>query len=164
MNRELELYRQSFGADRDFEKLLFKNSPVTLKIDGVTVSQLFLLPCIIKSGEDSFSAYYIFAACTDGNFRKRGYMEKLLKRVIAENHIPLILRPATEKLTKYYEKFGFKSFTAVDSENFGLSLEPIDSFLELTLNEDKTKEGEFTLMALNSPLDLDKIYFPFSLP
>ena len=164
MKKELELYRQSFGEDPDFEELLFKNSPVTLQVDGETVSQLFLLPCNIKSGEALFSAYYVFALCTDEKHRKKGYMERLLNRVIRESDRPLILRPSNEKLIGYYEKFGFKSFMAQDCKDRGLSVEPVGSFIPLTESEGKTNEGEFTAMVLNCPTHLDRIYFPYSIP
>ena len=118
----------------------------------------------IKSGEALFSAYYVFALCTDEKHRKKGYMERLLNRVIRESDRPLILRPSNEKLIGYYEKFGFKSFMAQDRKDRGLSVEPVGSFIPLTESEGKTNEGEFTAMVLNSPTHLDRIYFPYSIP
>lgn len=161
--RELQIYRESFGQEREFEKLLFKTEPETLKVQGETVSQLFLLPCSIKAGEKSFNAKYIFAAATKKDRRKNGYMEQLLKKVIEENNI-LILRPANEELIEYYKKFGFVKYTATDEDNRDLYIEPSDAFKDLAELEGKTDEGTFTLMALNPPLDLSGISFKHTMP
>ncbi len=158
-----EIYRESFGEDKEFEKLLFKNPPETLKIEGKTVSQLFLLPCSIKSGEETLNAKYIYAAATKKSERKKGYMSKLLKRVIKENDI-LILRPASQELKNYYKKFGFKEFAATDTENPNLYITPLENFGDLALLEGRTNEGDFPLMALNSPIDLKGVSFPFTMP
>ena len=49
---EREIYRESFGLDPQFEDKLFEVPIETLKIEGKTVSQLFLLPCnIVKNGK-----------------------------------------------------------------------------------------------------------------
>ena len=161
---EREIYRESFGLDRQFEDKLFEVPIETLKIEGETVSQLFLLPCnIIKNGKP-YKARYIYAVSTKKDSRKKGYMEQLLKDTLSHTSDILILRPATEDLIKYYKKFGFKEFTATDGENTELFLEPLDIFKDLTHLEGKTNEGNFTLMATNSPIDLWGLSFPYTMP
>lgn len=161
---EREIYRESFGLDKEFETELFKAPIKTLKIRGETVSQLFLLPCnIVKNGKP-YKSQYIYAVSTKKDSRKKGYMEKLLNSVLRETDDILILRPSDDGLTEYYKKFGFKEFSATDGENPELFIEPLGIFECLSRLEGKTKEGNFTLMAQNSPLDLWGLSFPYTMP
>lgn len=161
---EREIYRESFGLDRQFEDKLFEVPIETLKIEGETVSQLFLLPCnIVKNGKP-YKAQYVYAVCTKKDSRKKGYMEQLLKETISKTDHILILRPSNDSLIGYYKKFGFKEFIATDGENTELFLEPLDIFRSLADLEGKTHEGNFTLMAQKSPFDLCGISFPYTMP
>lgn len=161
MNREIEIYRQSFGIDTEFENLLFKIKPETLKIKGETVSQLFLLPCSIIKDKTAYPCKYLFAAATLECERKKGYMERLLKSILANE--TLILRPASQSLISYYKKFGFTEFGANDRDS-NFYIKPTDAFVPLCTEENKTTEGDFTLMTLNAPFDLTGISFKFTLP
>ncbi len=163
MKTEIEIYEQSFGCDKEFETELFRSPPETLKVNGETVSELFLLPCDIVKGDKKYRANYVFAVATKQTERKKGYMEKLLKRVIADNNI-LILRPINDDLIPYYEKFGFEIYTATDKDNEDFFINPVDNFKSLADFEGASQGGGFTLMALNSPFDLNGISFKFSMP
>ena len=163
MKTEIEIYEESFGVDKEFETELFKCKIETLKVNGKTVSELFLLPCnIIKNGE-SYPANYVFAVATKQTERKKGYMEKLLKRVCDNDKI-LILRPSSEHLIRYYKKFGFTVHTASDKDNTSFFIEPIGEFRTLIKFADETNDGEFTLMSKNSPIDLNGVSFKFTMP
>lgn len=163
MKTEIEIYEESFGVDKEFENELFKCKIETLEINGETVSQLFLLPCnIVKYGE-SYPADYVFAVATKQPERKKGYMEKLLKRVCQNKNI-LILRPSNKDLIRYYKKFGFTEHTATDRDNASFFVEPTGDFKALTKSADETNDGEFTLMSRNSPIDLNGISFKFTMP
>lgn len=161
---EREIYQESFGLDKEFETELFKAPIETLKVEGETVSQLFLLPCnIVKNGK-GYKAQYIYAVSTKKDSRKKGYMEQLLKDTLSHTSDILILRPATEDLIKYYKKFGFVEFTATDRQNSELFLEPLDVFKDLSNSEGKTNEGNFTIMAKRIPFDLSGLSFPYTMP
>ncbi|MBQ6847872.1 MAG: hypothetical protein IJO62_03020 [Clostridia bacterium] len=162
MKREIQIYRESFGVSEEFENLLFKASPETFKVNNQTVSQLFLLQATIVKNEINIPCKYLFAAATKREERKKGYMKKLISG-ITENQI-LILRPANKTLINYYKKLGFTLFTANDYKNNGFAVEPEGHFRLLADLEGKTNDGEFPLMAVNSPIDLNGIYFPFTLP
>lgn len=167
LNEIREIYRKSFGIDSEFEDLLFNTCTDTLrvlKINSKPVSFLFALPCEIKSGTKSLKATYIFAAATDENHRKKGYMAQLLEKLKAEYNGILILRPATEPLIDYYKKQGFEKFTAQDIKAEQSFLVPTNEFKALADSAEKTADGEFTVMAFNSPVDLNKLYFPYSMP
>ncbi len=163
MKTEIEIYEESFGVDKEFETELFKCRLETLKVNGETVSQLFLLPCNIVKDDKKHPANYVFAVATKQTERKKGYMEKLLKRVIDDNNI-LILRPITDDLIPYYQKFGFEIFTATDKDNQDFFINPVDDFKSLADFEGASHSGDFTLMALNSPFDLNGISFKFTMP
>ncbi len=163
MKTEIEIYEQSFGVDKEFEAELFKIPPETLEINGDTVSELFLLPCeIVKNGK-IHNANYIFAVATKKTERKKGYMKKLLSRVIADNNI-LILRPISTDLIPYYENFGFKTYTATDNDNADFFINPVDTFKALADFEGGSNGGDFTLMAIGCPFDLNGVSFKFSMP
>lgn len=163
MKTEIEIFEESFGVDKEFETELFKTIPETLKVDGKTVSELFLLPCdIVKDGK-KYPAKYVFAVATKQSERKKGYMEKLLKRVIKDNKI-LILRPITDDLIHFYQKFGFEIYSATDKDNENFFINPVDNFKSLADFEGGSHSGDFTLMALGVPFDLNGISFKFTMP
>ena len=163
MKTEIEIFEQSFGVDKEFEAELFKSTPETLKVNGKTVSELFLLPCeIVKNGE-KHNANYVFAVATKKTERKKGYMGELLKRVTGDNDI-LILRPINDDLIPYYKKFGFKTYTATDKDNTNFFINPVNNFKSLAAFEGASNSGDFTLMALGCPIDLNGVTFKFTMP
>ena len=163
----LEIYRRSFPAEKEFKNNLFrlcKNCLKTLEINGVTVSMLFALPCEVLYKNGSFKAEYIFAAATHPHYRNKGYMGKLLSHCKKTREGLILLRPASERLSQYYEKYGFKEFRAQDRENNGLSVLPTGAFRELCLMTEKTQEGDFPVMEYGSLVSMENLYFPFTMP
>ena len=163
----IKIYRQAFGVDGKFEEALFslcENEINFLEIDGKAVSFFFLLPCHIVSGDKEVNAKYLFAAVTQREERKKGYMERLIKTAEKKNNCPIILRPANKGLTDYYKKLGFKEFKAQDSNEDKVYIKPSDSFAELCKKVEITQDGQFTLLAKNIDFDLNGAYFPFSMP
>ncbi len=160
-----EIYRQAFGDGAEFENALFEICHPHLKVlekNGEAVSLLFSLPCLVDCGNKSYPAHYIFAAATAENHRKKGYMEALLKSVVNNSEI-FILRPANERLVSYYAKFGFKALQGQDSAAAYPKITPLKEFETLTEKEGKTADGEFTLMAVNLPCDIENLYFPYTM-
>ncbi len=114
IERFKEIYGGSFEQSEPFDTALFEAFGETiesLRIDGKIVSMLFKIPCRLKREGECQEVYYIYAAATDTAFREKGYMERLLKRLMAENKA-LFLKSANQKLCKYYEKLGFRQITA----------------------------------------------------
>ncbi len=164
--KEADIYRNAFGQETEFENSLFSlcgEYIKTLKVEGETVSMLFALPCLLIKGETKTQAIYIFAAATDENHRKKGYMERLLNSVLKETEKTVILCPASKELENYYKKFGFVSFKGNDISGEAQLL-PLDGFHELTLSCDKTSESEINLMCFNAPFSLENLYFPYTMP
>lgn len=105
----LKLYSSTFEDKPEFTSALFdafSDNLYTVTDTENVISMLFSID--VTLGEEK--GRYIYAAATDEKYRSRGYMSNLLKRVIAESaskYSFLCLSPASEKLEKYYEKFGF---------------------------------------------------------
>ncbi len=166
MDKIIDIYRQSFGDEPDFEKALFKNcGDYIKKLDknGETVSILFLLPCEMLLNGVVNNAYYLFAAATPPEKRGKGYMSQLIERVKSETSAPIILRPANEGLVNFYKKLGFSTLTGQDKTCANKILKPIKGFEVLCNQTEKTDEGKFTLMAYNLE-DTSEFYFPYTMP
>ncbi len=156
------IYHNNFAEQSNFEKELFDSCFKYCRYlmdDGKIVSICFAFPC--KIGEKD--ALYIFAVATDKDYRNKGYATKLLQQIKQENDAILILRPQSKNLFEFYQKLGFKKFTATNFQN-EFSLTPNSDFLMLAENYKETK-GEFTAMYLSGQQEnLENQYFPYSMP
>mgnify|MGYP003295842940 CR=1 FL=1 len=162
----IDIYKESFEESVPFEEKLFDKGieyAECLEDGGAVKSILFLLPCTVITKDNEIPAKYIFAAATKANSRKKGYMEKLLERIKSENNEFLFLRPANEKLQKYYEKFGFKSFVGTSSE-CPKKIVP-SNIMEYLSNGFTEEQGkDFVLMYYSkTKVDIDKINFIYSM-
>lgn len=86
-----------------------ENEIYVIEEDGKIVSMLHLNPYQMRIGNKVFQTHYIVAVATDENYRKRGYMAKVLNhamQVMQERGEPFtFLMPAAEAI---YKPFGFK--------------------------------------------------------
>ena len=159
----LEIYREAFGDDGEFENRLFSLCGEylrTAKQDGNVTALLFALPCEIISEGKGFEAYYLFAAATKREYRKKGHMSRLIKGLINEGK-PIFLKPETEELIGFYERLGFKSFTAVTGGETKITAKPKDGFAALSVTEKENKIFSFTAMGVNFPFLPDNLCFPY---
>ena len=157
------IYHKNFGEeDNTFEDQLFDDCFEYcryLEEDGNIVSMCFAFPCEI----DNKKALYIFGVATDEKHRNQGFATKLLEQIKAENDAILILRPVSDGVIPFYEKLGFKKFTATNIKN-NFALKPCKDFLKLS-EEYKQKDGSFTAMYLSAKDEnLENLYFPYSMP
>ena len=113
-----ELWELSFGDPpayiRNFRNFLAQDeNTVVYRENGRAVSAVYLLDGVLHIGEETYSAYYFYAAATHPDFRRRGYMEKIIRycRGLCEarNIDFLILVPAGNDLYQYYSRFGFRA-------------------------------------------------------
>ena len=161
------IYREAFmDEDVSFENLLFsicKDSLKTLEIDNETVSMLFLLPCIFDDTLRKYNAFYLYAAATDKLHRKNGYMERLINNALEDCDL-VFLRPASEKLCDYYEKFGFKKITA-NSLNAKKSLIPDGCYKKIAdISSLNDKFEEFNIMYYSkNEITIDTVIFNHSM-
>ena len=115
-NDKKQLYRlwnEVFGDSEDvintfFESVIKAENTVLAEIDGYIISALYLIEAEIVSNKKAYKAYYVYAAATGKEYRKRGIMAKLLEYAdsLADKRKVdyLFLHPASEKLYDYYLK------------------------------------------------------------
>ena len=89
-----------------------ENIVVTFEGDRA-VNAMYLLDSEIKTENEKYNAFYIYAVCTDPSYRGKGLMKKafsFLENLVSERNIDYIfLVPASDSLFKMYEKLGFKT-------------------------------------------------------
>lgn len=112
----IELWETVFGDSREalemFLNIHFKpENTIVFSENSRIVSMFFLLEGNLVFKEESYSSYYLYAACTLPEFRGRGIMTLLIKfasEVAKERDTDFIfLLPAEESLYGYYSSFGF---------------------------------------------------------
>lgn len=162
-----EIYREAFkDPDTSFEDLLFGLCGQYCRFEmcgDKTAAILFALPCRIMCGEKSTDAFYVFAAATKREYRKMGYMSRLIESLKAEG-VPLFLKPADTGLIKFYEKLGFTVFTARRTEPADCSALPEGGFKELCRNFKDTNTESYTAMYLGPDnLKPENMYFPYTM-
>lgn len=161
------LYRTVFrDPDTKFEDLLFDNCFCychTLEVQNKMVSMLFMLPIEVKFADKSIKGAYLYAAATDLEHRKKGYMSKLIESLIKEYDF-VLLRPANDSLISYYAKLGFISIIAGDFLNSPYVI-PQDGYKKLVEESGiNDKKEQFTAMYYSKmPLEIDKINFNYSM-
>lgn len=158
-----EIYREAFGDDGEFESRLFSLCGEycrTVSCGNNTAAMLFALPCEIISEGKGFEAYYLFAAATKKVYRKKGYMSGLIKALINEGK-PVFLKPADGGLIGFYEKLGFKCFTALTGGETKITAKPKNGFAALVKEETEITDSVYTAMGINFPVPPDNLCFPF---
>lgn len=116
------LWIKSFGdypvaVDLFLDKVFDPDRAFVATVDGKLCSMLFLLPCKICNK----NAHYLYAACTDVDFRKLGIMSRLIKfalnqaRNIGDNYS--VLLPANDSLYDFYLKFGYQKALQIKTCN-----------------------------------------------
>ncbi len=132
----LSLWNSCFEDDESYISFYLDNCPDYIFIgyfdDDRLVSMLFLLDGEICK----YKCKYLYAACTDTEYRRQGIMEKLI--AVAKEHCNeigydgIFLVPANDKLYSYYSKFGFvssfvkKNVTLKQENNSGIQLKETD--------------------------------------
>ena len=112
------IWRACFGDEDayiDFflqNRFVPANSPV-LTVDGQVVSQLFLLPASMRTGDSLYPADYLFAAATAPAYRKHGFMAQLLRYAASlsaqRGSAAIVLRPGSAALYRYYAAQGYRT-------------------------------------------------------
>lgn len=116
IDRLYPLWHEAFGDDRDFVKFFLENLPakcqlLTIHDEDKIVSMTTFMPAdLVSPSGDEVPCYYAYAVATLKSHRKRGFAERVLKTFQEEVKMPIILTPASEGLSKYYEKLGFWPF------------------------------------------------------
>ncbi len=116
------LWQSAFGDGPEtirlfFERMFRPENTCAAKENGELRAALYLLPAqIILSSERSEPVYYLYAAATKPEFRRRGIMRALLSYAaqIARERgkAALCLLPGEESLVRYYLRCGYREYFA----------------------------------------------------
>lgn len=124
----ISLWQSSFGDSVEDIAFFLDNAHyecIGITDNGILISMLFLIECSLQ-GEN---AKYIYAACTDKEYRKSGIMTELID-YCKSNYSFLCLIPADDSLIDYYLKRGFDGSVSIDSLKFNQSEEICEYLFE----------------------------------
>lgn len=159
------MWKQTFDDTDEFLDLFFdckyKDSNTLIYItDNVAAASLQMLPYEINFYGEKIPFAYLAGLCTLPEYRKRGYMAKLIRKahqVLTERNIPLsILVPAEEWLFGFYEKYGYEKVFDKGEE----PIYPLKAILDrhITLKE---AYKEFNTLYANIDFCVQKSYKDF---
>ena len=111
------LWKDVFGDEDGYIDLFFSGAytashPFAIVENGEVRSVLYLLDCHLQSGGTLYDGYYLYAAATKPQYRRRGLMRALIEeaktymRETKKDFIALV--PANTPLYHYYHTFGFE--------------------------------------------------------
>ncbi len=112
-----QMWKICFGDSDEFLDIHFtykyKNENTLIYFEGdIAVASLQMLPYTITFYQEKVPFAYLAGLCTLPEYRKRGYMDKLIRkahRILVDRNIPLsILIPAEDWLFHFYEKYGYE--------------------------------------------------------
>ena len=112
------LWKDVFGdedgyIDLFFSGAYFSSHPFAVVENGEVRSVLYLLDCHLQAGSRTYDGYYLYAAATKPQYRRRGLMRLLIEeakdymRETKKDFIALV--PANAPLYQYYHTFGFET-------------------------------------------------------
>ena len=105
----ISLWSEIFGDSREDIEFFLDNCKNKRCLGyfekGVLVSMLFLIDC--RYG--AYNGQYLYAVCTDENYRKRGIASKLIAEAKRNMKDFLWLIPAKDHLFAFYGKYGFET-------------------------------------------------------
>lgn len=125
----ISLWQQAFGDSREDVEFFLNNCRnkicLCLKDGEKLLSMLFLVDCKV----DSTDFKYIYAVCTDGEYRNNGFSTKLLHYCF-ESYDRLLLIPADNNLARFYYNRGFVNKIDIEKIKFDESEEVKEYLLE----------------------------------
>lgn len=114
------LWALAFPEDGQDDRRRFLNTVsltrecIVAAADGRAVSMAFLLPATLRNGDERLRMRYLYAAATDPSLRGQGVFANLFAYAAevakADGCAGVFLRPASERLARYYERLGFLPF------------------------------------------------------
>lgn len=137
------LWSSAFGDPEPFIRNFLTvvatgENTVVYREDGRIVSCAFLIPATLHIGKDTYKACYFYAAATQPDERRQGYMEQVIRysRTLCEERGTdfLVLVPTDNDLYQYFSRFGFRA-------NFYLKTTEMDR-AQLTALAEKMVAGD----------------------
>ena len=141
-----DLWTRSYSAGEPYARNLLsllasEDRTVVYREEGHPVSGAYLLPTTLHIGDAAYSAYYFFGAATSPNYRRKGYMEQVIRycRTLCEERDIdfLVLVPSDNELYQYFSRFGFranfyKKTTQLDREQLSAMVEKLEGAEDLS--------------------------------
>lgn len=135
-----ELWTRSFSDNAAYVRNLLsllasEDRTVVYREEGRPVSGAYLLPTTLHIGDKEYSAYYFFGAATHPDYRRKGFMEQVIRycRTLCEERGIdfLVLVPSNNELYQYFSRFGFRAnfylkTTQLDPEQLAAMVEKMD--------------------------------------
>lgn len=107
----IQLWTTCFGDSHEYISFFLDNCPDVLCIGFYSENKLRSMLFLLEGYINAKPCKYLYAACTDPDFRNRGIMGKLLnytENYCKEyNYSAIFLVPANEDLYHYYSTFGY---------------------------------------------------------
>lgn len=156
------IYRAAFGDSGEFDTRLFGeffDCCKYIKSGDTVASMLFALPCTLCIDGQRYPCRYIYAAATEERYRGRGYMTSLLSR----QEGTLILKPADDSLIEFYNKCGFRAFTAVRSLTGERYVEADGKLADLAAGGNVDGTAYTAMIRSELPLDTDGLCFAYTM-
>ena len=136
----LDVWSRSFGDPapyiRNFLNVLSEpENTVVWREDGRVVSAAYLLPATLRIDQTQYRAYCVTRAATHPDYRRKGFMEQVLRQcrtLCEERGIDfLVLSPGTNELYKYFSRFGYRAnfyakTTVMDREQLAALADRLD--------------------------------------
>ncbi len=158
-----KLYKEAFGEDQEFDRMLFDlffDNVETLEKDGIVAAMYFKIPCVLNQNSIRSKAYYIYAVTTHKNFRHQGLMSKLFKQTQTEDDAFYFLKPSSDGVIAFYNQAGFKEIVGTRNITNAI-IEVDDNFKKLSSICEKVKDT-YPIMIKGNP-DIDKLTFEYTL-
>jgi predicted acetyltransferase len=113
-----EMWKQCFPADSEsfihfyFDKICRNEETLVFLENERPVASLQMIPYQIKTGDEMHEAGYLSGVMTHPDYRKRGYMERLLNasfdEMVKKDYDYAFLIPQEKNLVDMYLKYGFR--------------------------------------------------------
>lgn len=116
----IEIWHQCFGDSKEYIKMFLDynfdySETIIYEENGYLHSAAYLLPAeYVDNDRVSGKIFYLYAAATRIESRRKGYFGNILDWILKNMHNPVILVPADRKLKKYYLENGFKEWLEED--------------------------------------------------
>lgn len=138
-------FNDSLASIKSFLKFMAQDDlTVVCHEDGRTVAAAYLIPCRLNVHGKECSAMYLYAAATHPDYRRRGYMSKIISysKMVAEERGAdfLFISPGRQELYKYCSKFGFRP--CFYQKTVEMSREKLQSLQNRLISEEEKRGGE----------------------
>ncbi len=150
----INLFDECFGNPDDaqfnewfFNKIFNINKTLVYECDGQITSMLQMIDCKVANGQIIYDATYIYAACTQKNYRRRHQMSELIEKSFEidrqNGKVCSVLIPQEEWLFDFYKQYGYE-------KGFYLNKKAISSFCKNTAPQELQFANYSDIPALNS--------------